>query len=486
MATDGRPAQPKSILRGHKAQVHVAAFVRSNDRLVTGDAEGFVVAWDLTIMRPRAVWRAHGNAILGIAGWGPDRLITHGRDNKLIVWKVSAEEEGRLSTALPLDTTPEPRPQPWILHMLEVNTMNFCSFAHCSASPGRGTDPSALSEILVAVPNTLASEAIDIFHLPSQVRQHTVRLGDKNGMVMALAIFHLGQDLTLVAGYENGKAMVAQLTDHGDWSVRYQASCHSQPVLSLDVSPGKDFFLTSSADAIIAKHPLPPPQQAPQQLPSPQPDTTAPGTPPPTSDSRPGPPQTTHRGDPSKSLLAAAMSGAGPPPSSAASAASTNNTASRPADLAPAQQPLRTVNTKHAGQQSLRIRSDGRVFATAGWDARVRVYSAKTLAEVAVLKWHAAGCYATAFASLDKPAAQDEEGTEEEKKKKKKKDGRTPTRGGGEGEEHDGGADGAKELAVVPKLVDVAVRDKRVQQARRAHWLAAGSKDGKVSLWDVF
>lgn len=35
--------------------------------------------------------------------------------------------------------------------MLEVNTMNFCSFSHCPLSP---------SETLVAVPNTLASEAV--------------------------------------------------------------------------------------------------------------------------------------------------------------------------------------------------------------------------------------------------------------------------------------------------------------------------------------
>ena len=76
MATDGRPAQPKSILRGHKAQVHAAVFVRANERLLTGDADGFVVAWDLTIMRPRAVWQAHQGAILGIAGWGHARLIT--------------------------------------------------------------------------------------------------------------------------------------------------------------------------------------------------------------------------------------------------------------------------------------------------------------------------------------------------------------------------------------------------------------------------
>lgn len=76
MAADGRPPQPKSILRGHKAQIHAVVFVRGNDRLLTGDADGFVVAWDLTIMRPRAVWQAHESAILGIAGWGDDQVIT--------------------------------------------------------------------------------------------------------------------------------------------------------------------------------------------------------------------------------------------------------------------------------------------------------------------------------------------------------------------------------------------------------------------------
>lgn len=76
MASEAAPVQPKSILRGHKAQVHAAAFIRGNERLVTGDADGFVVVWDLTIMRPRVVWRAHSNAILGACGWGKDRIIT--------------------------------------------------------------------------------------------------------------------------------------------------------------------------------------------------------------------------------------------------------------------------------------------------------------------------------------------------------------------------------------------------------------------------
>ncbi|KAL2130013.1 hypothetical protein VTI74DRAFT_7009 [Chaetomium olivicolor] len=468
MAAEARPAQPKSILRGHKTQVHAAAFVRGNERLLTGDADGFVVAWDLTIMRPRAVWRAHENAILGISGWASDRLITHGRDNKLIAWKLTAQDESHLSTRLPLDPSPEIRPQPWILNILEVNTMNFCSFSHCPTLPGSN---SSSDEILIAVPNTLASEAIDIFHIPSQARQHTVKLGEKNGMVMALSLFHQGETLTLVAGYENGLATVAHLGPHGNWTVKYQAKCHSQPVLSLDISPGKEFFLTSSADAIIAKHPLPLPPPSPSHpAPDNQPATTV--TPSPT-------------GNPSKSLLSAALASdttlaslplAQPPPTISDTDAQIQT------------QPLKILNTKHAGQQSLCIRSDSRIFATAGWDARVRVYSVKTLAEVAVLKWHAVGCYAVAFADVGNGAgtgiavgavgvggAESASASGEEKGVS-----------GGEvkGEGQDEGGSGS--LVQVPKLVEISVREKRIQQVKSAHWLAAGSKDGKVSLWDVF
>lgn len=80
---EARPAQPISILRGHKAQVHSAAFVRNSERLATGDADGFVVVWDLTILRPRAVWRAHTNSILGIAGWDSNKIITYVRPRSL-------------------------------------------------------------------------------------------------------------------------------------------------------------------------------------------------------------------------------------------------------------------------------------------------------------------------------------------------------------------------------------------------------------------
>ncbi|KAK3318215.1 WD40-repeat-containing domain protein [Apodospora peruviana] len=445
MATEAKPAQPKSVLRGHKAQVHATAFVSRNERLMTGDADGFVIAWDLTVMRPRAVWQAHTNAILGITGWGADRVITHGRDNKLIVWKLDGEDETQMSTVLPLDPSTEPRPQPWILHMLEVNTMNFCSFAHCAISR---------DEILIAVPNTLASEAIDIFHLPSQARQHTVKLGDKNGMVMVLSILTQGLCLTLVAGYENGLTIVAHFDpETTEWKVKYQAKSHSQPILSLDISPSKDFFITSSADAILAKHPLPAPPLPRKQ----QSDSSAPEheSNPQTADTRTNPP----------SLLSTSLNKT---PISTTSTKTSTNVALT--------EPLKTVNTKHSGQQGLRIRSDGRIFATAGWDSKVRVYSAKTLKEVAVLKWHQVGCYAIAFAEVEVDVG---------KNGQKGDTATTATVPEGHQSQSQEDDDG-KSMTSIPKVVELTVREKRIREARSAHWLAAGSKDCKVSLWDVF
>jgi len=78
----------------------------------------------------------------------------HGRDHRLVVWKLTHDDEAGLSIALPLDKSVPPRPEPWVLHILNVNTMNFCAFA---AGPGREEVEGGL---LVAVPNTLASESV--------------------------------------------------------------------------------------------------------------------------------------------------------------------------------------------------------------------------------------------------------------------------------------------------------------------------------------
>ncbi|KAI0860367.1 WD40-repeat-containing domain protein [Xylaria cubensis] len=439
-------AQPKSILRGHSTQVHVTTFIRRNERLASGDADGFVVLWDLTIMRPRAVWHAHTGAILGISGWGDDKVVTEGRDNRLIVWKIAAEDEAKLSIDLPLDESAPERPQPWILYILEINTMNFCSFAQCS--PRQDVDLAVSDESLVAVPNTLATEAVDIFHLPSQSRLSTVHLGskaEKKGMVMTLSLFWRGESLILLAGYENGLAIVARRRHGGAWDILYKHQAHSQPILSLDFSPDKEYFLTSGADAIIAKHPIP--------------DTNS-STPPVPGFKRTEESETTRDSN-----------------------ASTSGSKTQPRGVPKndsAAEPLKIINTKHSGQQGLQIRSDGRIFATAGWDSKVRIYSAKTMTELAVLKWHDVGCYAAAFSVLDVGQKHVFENSQDKPGKSEPEEQTTDL--------NNTIVTGNKETAMTAasRPGELSVKDRRIKMAKEAHWLAAGSKDGKISLWDIY
>ena len=121
-----------------------------------------------------------------------------------------------------------------------------------------------------------------------------------------------------------------------------------------------------------------------------------------------------------------------------------------------ASQPIKTAQTKHSGQQSLHVRSDDKIFATAGWDGCVRVYSAKTMRELAVLKWHKQGCYALAFADL---SSREAESSADESSNSDQRQASTTLQ---------------------------TVGQRRETKAQTTHWIAAGSKDGKVSLWDIY
>jgi hypothetical protein len=70
------PAQPAYVLRGHVAQIHALHFFRSNTRLLTGDAEGWVVMWDMVSRRPAVVWKSHEKSILTLKSWGDEKIMT--------------------------------------------------------------------------------------------------------------------------------------------------------------------------------------------------------------------------------------------------------------------------------------------------------------------------------------------------------------------------------------------------------------------------
>lgn len=326
--------------------------------------------------------------------------------------------------------------------------MNFCSFASCrlpasSLEQGKGKE----EELLIAVPNTLTSETVDIFHLPSTTRKYQLTASPlfKGGMVMALSLFRhpKTEQLTVIAGFESGHTSITVLDEEiGGWRTIYVAKAHSQPLLSLDVGRGKEFYLTSAADALIIKHLIPS---------SPQHTTHAAST------SGFSAPKTAP-----SSLLSASF----------ASATNIPKTTPRKLQIT---EPEKVLNTKHAGQQSLKIRNDGKIFATAGWDGRVRVYDTLKMKEVAVLKWTAgdgSGVYAVAFADVEIV------GNEVEKEKEKSEEKEKGT------EEADGNQTAEREL--VKRTTTLSVREERARKAERTHWIAVGGKDGKISLWNIY
>lgn len=75
---------------------------------------------------------------------------------------MGEEDEARMSIVLPVEAVSTPRPQPWVLHLLNVNTMNFCAFGSCEPSDIKFDGVDETTELLISVPNTLESESVCI------------------------------------------------------------------------------------------------------------------------------------------------------------------------------------------------------------------------------------------------------------------------------------------------------------------------------------
>ncbi|KAF2451433.1 WD40 repeat-like protein [Karstenula rhodostoma CBS 690.94] len=509
-------ARPSYIFRGHAAHIHSVELLRRNTCLLTGDADGWLVCWKLDTKRPLAVWKAHDAAILATAEWGLEKVITHGRDNTLRIWQLRGGAAS-YSTVLPADGADTHRPKPWLLHTLPVNTLNFCAFAMCYQR-GRVASPNAASDesIYVAVPGRDDKKA-DVYQFPDEKLICPVPSinNSETGMVMALKlVLHQPSNAILViAGYEAGITAVHLVPRNRTGPQEpvlalaqtiYLSQPHTQPVLSIDALPDGSTYFSSSADAIIAAHRIP-------HLPRDHVEPTSLQKPV-SSAEDPNEGEKANMNELTEHDRAANFSGATSGAAETLSkssqpvdsdtepteplafpktrqttnsrpASDTTNPAGRTSGLSallasappqqnlapiPRQPPLvtiqpahKTVSTKHAGQQSLRVRSDGRVLVTGGWDSRVRVYSTKTLREVAVLKWHQVGVYAVDFGEVlgredvGKPAG-----------------------------EHKAVGDGAE--AVKRETGLAKLQRQREEAVQMKHWVAAGAKDGRVSLWEVF
>jgi WD40 repeat protein len=330
-------------------------------------------------------------------------------------------------------------------------------------------------------------------------------------MVMTLKLTHHrpSNNILVIAGYEGGFTAVHVVPRPATGKRKlnldvartiYLSQPHTQPVLSLDALPDGSAYFTSSADAVIAAHRVPElpldtlvsddgTEESATDVVHPQTVNgddgsaaskhavmtsdedsealaTAKDTKPSSSASsrdssppalsfsktRPAPAAPSHSSVPQASGLSTLLSAA--PPQSIPTSAS-----EIPA-VVTVQAPYKISNTKHAGQQSLRVRSDGRLFITGGWDSRVRIYSTRTLKEMAVLKWHKEGVYATGFGEIIN--VEDSEKSVEQP------------------------VDGASQSVIRRETGLKKLQRQREEVIRGKHWAVAGAKDGRVSLWEVF
>jgi WD40 repeat protein len=369
-------------------------------------------------------------------------------------------------------------------------------------------------------------------------------------MVMAVKLVRhqASQNILLLAGYEGGVTAVFRLPGNCTGlavnvaQLIYLSKPHSQPILSLDTSPDGDFYFTSSADAMIAMHQIPDLSSGKRKHESSEDESSlnaeqheykdeeeaATRASPLLPDGPSDTPSDNQRmslshvlaDSPSPSFAkqpVSQMRSRTPGPSNLSSALSSSKPQPKFKPAPPTQlvvtvqPPYKLSHTGHSGQQSLRVRSDGRLLVTGGWDWRIRIYSSKTLKEVAVLKWHEQGVYAVAFGEILEP---EEPGVTEEEKarfvatlKKIEEDHRVTGTPNVElqtwleelYEEMNKSEEGFVEAIRTAHKQDWfaelyhtlerkgnTLEQEREKKSKLKHWVAAGAKDGKVSLWEVF
>ncbi|RPD61185.1 WD-40 repeat-containing protein [Lentinus tigrinus ALCF2SS1-7] len=348
MSTPPPPPTPKHIVRSHGAQVNVVCFSDDNERILSGDAVGVVVVTSTRSLRALANWKAHTDGLLGLQEF-EGQILTHGRDNKLHVWKGVFEPSRTLggSAALPGLQAPQ------LCYSLDVNALNFCRFGLLPLSSEKRTDD---CHALIAVPNLVESSYADVWTLPGKQRLHAA-IGKEGqtspaldgretrnaiGIIMSMHLMSVPHPhaadrtrLRLLCSYENGSVTMREYTrddketsiEGMGWDVLWSVKHHVESVMAMAVSRDNSFALTVSADHLIGRYNFA--------------DAERPET--------------------------------------------------REAACA-------VYRTKHPGNASVTIKDDGRVCAVGGWDGRIRLYSTKSFKPLGTLSYHKKSCQAVAVA----------------------------------------------------------------------------------------
>ncbi|UZJ55940.1 hypothetical protein CBS101457_005260 [Exobasidium rhododendri] len=272
---DGRaiPDSPIWILRHHAPNaIHHLRMIQSSTQkkgasgfgevsVAAGDSNGQFSLTSLSDYRQRYFWKAHKESILGVdmQRMGSENvMVSSGRDNTLQLFALS-NLDYLTSAVLPSRIKSE-LPVPECLLTLDINSLNYCPFSALSSQ-------SAPEErgLLAAVPFTLDSGYIDIYHLPSKRRVVTAigkaDLATKSvkasraAIVMSLQMIEAeGQDVyRILAGYEDGYVKMWKV-EEGTASLEWSERQHTESIMAVAVSKDEDFAVSVAADHRVVRY----------------------------------------------------------------------------------------------------------------------------------------------------------------------------------------------------------------------------------------
>ncbi|KAG0048535.1 Guanine nucleotide binding protein (G protein), beta polypeptide 1-like [Gryganskiella cystojenkinii] len=513
------PPPPSFIFRGHNSPVHALEFLNSNALLATADEDGWIFIWDLWRRRQITKWQAHpSDSILALkavpyphrnestsaaqkshtcgktrkgrcqqGSWWDETgfLLSHGRDHVIHVWDLRAILLGtdrRKGSKIPTASAIS-KPEP--VYSLPVNALNFCAMSvlvieslQLKSAQASGSAPnSTLSSIsttyqhlYIAVPSTKDVSLIDVYDLVKPERTfaavgrsvssvpggvNPLSRSDRSA-AMAIRIFRtqpeihdvdssIGsreqrQQLHMMIGYECGTVAL----------FREETLSAAVPVtLDSKGAPKRKMEVVWS----IQCH-----QEPVVSL------------------------------DVSKDLRYGISCGA-------------DNTLVKYMLSSPLQGVPETTKVSlrsSGGRGELRIRSDNKIVAVAGWDGNIRIFAFKSLKPLAVLKYHREALNGLALAEIK---------TEEVMTGDEKEKNSTAASENSFNEE----ADQKLEQVVEAKDVEDDANEKENDEQEekehesdseedsdheeilasqekwyRRHWIAAAGKEHRISLWEIY
>ena len=238
----GPPPPPLTVLRGHVD--HVTALSFGDDIIVSGSADGAIIAWDLSIRRPILNFQSHDRSVLAVCPLpsNSSQVISAGRDGKLKLWDINYVDKKAVAT-------------------VEYNTgaAHFCNISTI------GREFSPIGEINNLVISPILEDDVGIWDIRAKEKVGIIntKLFGKFGMTSTLLLC----DRILLESKEDGIVVPSPaciLVGHEDGSLSIfdlktlkhlsNTKIHSQQLMGVDISPTKrNLLVTGGADTLVQR-----------------------------------------------------------------------------------------------------------------------------------------------------------------------------------------------------------------------------------------